>query len=71
MYLDDLRLKMVGTFLYQEENPSTISEQTAPALNRLVPIACYDFCNLRSRPLRKLSNHDQSVIQVARLRHIP
>ena len=28
-YSDDLRLRMVGTFLYQEENAITISEQTA------------------------------------------
>ena len=70
-YSDDLKLRMVGTFLYQDENAFTISEQTTQGLNRLVPITCNNFCNLRSRPLRKLSNHDQSAIQVVHLRHIP
>ena len=42
-YSDDLRLRMAETFLYQEENASTISEQKARGLNRLVLIACNDF----------------------------
>ena len=61
----------MGTILYEEENAFSISEQIAWGLNRLVPIACNDFLYLRSRPLRKLPNHDQSVIQVAHLRHVP
>ena len=42
-YLDDLRLRMMGAFLYQEENAFPISEQTARGLNRLVWITCNDF----------------------------
>ena len=30
-------------FLYQEENASTISEQTVHGLNRLVPSSCNNF----------------------------
>ena len=42
-YSDDLRLRMVGTFLYQEENTFTLNEQTTRGINRLVPIACNNF----------------------------
>ena len=48
---DDLRLRMAGAFLYQEENISMISEQTVWGLNRIVLISCNNFLQPELEPL--------------------